>query len=93
MIDFDVTLPMLSSEFTKSLGLKNETRSYRRNHHNPKFSFQSKVMMRKLLEITEISTLLKNAEFPNYEIYRSQLLITKIGYLNKDCGTVSRYYL
>ena len=48
-------------------------------------------MMKKLLKITKIATLLKSALFPNYQICRSQNLITQIEDLNKDTfGEISR---
>ena len=45
-------------------------------------------MMKKLLEITEIATLL-----PNHERYRSQISIALIKDLNEDCVSISRTYL
>ena len=42
-------------------------------------------MMEKLLKITEIATLPKSVQFPNYQRYRSQILIAQIEDMNKDC--------
>ena len=50
-----------------------------------KITFYSKVMMEKLLKITEIATLPKSVQFPNYQRYRSQILIAQIEDMNKDC--------
>ena len=47
----------------------------------------------KWLKITEIATLLKSALFPNYQRYRSQILIAQIEDMNKDCVKISRPYL
>ena len=58
-----------------------------------KFPFQSKVMMKKQLKITEIATLPKNLYFQNYQRYRSQILISQIKDLNKDWGKISFYLI
>ena len=43
---------------------------FRWNHQNSKFTFQSKVIIKKLLKMTKIATLPKNAKFSNYQRYR-----------------------
>ena len=48
--------------------------------------------MKKLLKITEITTLPESAQFLNYQRYRSQILITQTEDLNEDC-VESRLYL
>ena len=58
-----------------------------------KFPFQSKVMIKKQLKITEFATLLISALFPNYLRYRSQILIAQVEDLNADCVKISRSYL
>ena len=45
-------------------------------------------MMNKLLKITEITTLPKSAQFPNYQRYN---LIAQIEDLNEDCDMI--YYI
>ena len=49
--------------------------------------------MKRLLKITEIVMLPKNAQFPNYQKYRSYILIAQIEDLDKDCVKISRPYL
>ena len=46
-------------------------------------------MMKKLLKVTEIDALPKSVKFPNYQIYRSQVLIELIEDLNEDCVKIS----
>ena len=45
-------------------------------------------MMEKLQKFTEIATLPKSALFPNYQIYRPQILIAQIENLNEDCDKI-----
>ena len=45
-------------------------------------------MMNKLLKITDITTLLKRAQFPNYQRYK---LVAQIEDSNEDCDTI--YYI
>ena len=47
----------------------------------------------KMLKITEIVTLPKNASFPNYQWYQSQFVITQIEDWYEDCVKLSRPYL
>ena len=50
--------------------------------------------MKKLLTVNEIATLLKSAQFPNYQGYRSQIKdLTVIENLNKDCVKIACPYL
>ena len=49
--------------------------------------------MKKQLQITEIATLPKSAYFPNYQRYRSQILISQIEDLNEDCFKTPCSYL
>ena len=41
-------------------------------------------MMKKLLKIIVIATLPKSVYFPNYQRYRSQILVSQIGDFNED---------
>ena len=41
-------------------------------------------MIKKLLKITDMATLLKSAQFPNYQTYRSQILMEQIEDMNED---------
>ena len=50
-------------------------------------------MMKKLQKITEIATWPKTAYFPNYQRYRSQILIAQIQDLNEDCIKMSHPYV
>ena len=50
-----------------------------------KCTFQLKVIMKKLLKVTEIAALPKSAYLPNYRIYRSHILIAQIEDLIDDC--------
>ena len=43
-----------------------------------------------MLKIIEIATLPKNAYFPNYLRYLSQILTAQIEELNEDCVKISR---
>ena len=49
-----------------------------------KFLFQSKVMVKKFLKITEIPALPKITYILNYQRYRSQILITQVEDLNEN---------
>ena len=51
-------------------------------------------MMEKLLKITKIAKLAKSAQFRNCERYQSQILISQVDDLNKDCvKIVCPYFL
>ena len=50
-------------------------RFFRWNYQNSKVPFRSKVMVKKLLKMSDIVTLPKSAYFPSYQRYRSQILI------------------
>ena len=58
------------------------------------FRFGRKVVMKKLLKITEIATLPKSAQFPYYQRYLFHILMKQIKEnLNKDYVNISRPYL
>ena len=46
-------------------------------------------MMKKLRKIIEIATLAKSALFPNYQRYRSEILLAQTEDLNEDCVKIS----
>ena len=60
-----------------------QTRSFRWDHQNSKFPSQPKVMMKKLLKITEFATLPESVYFPKYPIYQSRILTAQIKDFNK----------
>ena len=46
-----------------------------------------------MLKMTEMATLTKSAYYPNYQTYRSQILMKKVENLNENCVKISRSYL
>ena len=50
-------------------------------------------MIIRLLEIIEIATLPKSAEFHNYQRYQSKILIAQIEDFKEACVKISRPYL
>ena len=57
------------------------------------FHLSLQLWWKKLLKITEITTLSKCAYFTNYQRYRYKILIAQIDDLIEDCVKISRLYL
>ena len=68
-------------------------RSFRWNHQSWKIPFQSKVMMKNLLKITEIAMLSKCAYIPSYQKYIDPKCYSTNWNLNKACVKISCHYL